>query len=84
MTKNLRILSGMLYGGQDYDENYHYWCWDFDTLSTELKSIGFKNVERYDWKKTEHNNIDDYTQIYLPHMDKENGTLLSLNIEATK
>jgi len=28
--------------------------------------------------------MDDHSQAYLPHMDKENGILISLNIEATK
>jgi hypothetical protein len=28
--------------------------------------------------------MDDYSQSYLPHMDKENGTLMSLNLEAVK
>jgi predicted SAM-dependent methyltransferase len=83
-TKDLRSISGMLYGGQDYKENFHCWCWDFDTLSRELKSIGFKDIKRYDWRTTEHSHIDDYTQIYIPHMDKENGMLFSLNIEAIK
>jgi len=83
-TKDLRILSGMLYGGQDYEQNFHHWCWDFNTLSTELKHIGFKTVERYDWKQTEHSHIDDFTQAYLPHLDKDHGTLLSLNVEAIK
>ena len=83
-TKDLRIVSGMLYGGQDYDENYHYWIYDFNTLQSELIQIGFKEVKRYDWRTTEHSYIDDYTQSYLPHLDKDNGTLLSLNIEAIK
>ena len=83
-TKDLRGVSGMLYGGQDYPENNHYWVWDFDVLSKELKEIGFTKVNKYDWRDTEHSNLDDYTQSYLPHMDKENGILLSLNIEAKK
>ena len=83
-TKDLRSVSGMLYAGQDYPENNHYWVWDFNTLSKELKEIGFNNVYRYDWRQTEHSDIDDYTQSYLPHFDKENGVLLSLNVEAIK
>jgi predicted SAM-dependent methyltransferase len=83
-TKDLRGVSGMLYGGQDYPENNHYWVWDFDVLSKELKEIGFTEVNKYDWRDTEHSNLDDYTQSYLPHMDKENGVLLSLNVEAKK
>ncbi|RPJ57790.1 MAG: methyltransferase, partial [Dehalococcoidia bacterium] len=26
----------------------------------------------------------DYSQAYIPHMDKENGILISLNVEATR
>lgn len=83
-TNKLRDVSGMLYGGQDYDENNHHWVWDFVTIKQELEQIGFKNIYRYDWRNTEHSHVDDYTQSYLPHMDKENGTLLSLNVEAIK
>jgi hypothetical protein len=49
-----------------------------------MEEAGFKNVKRYDWKKTEHFYVDDYSQAYLPHMDKLNGKLMSLNVEATK
>lgn len=83
-TKDLKKLLGFLYGGQTYPQNFHYCTWDFKTLSDDLKKIGFKNVDFYDWQITEHSNIDDFSQAYLPHMDKENGTLMSLNIQATK
>lgn len=82
--KDLPLLRGLLYGGQTYDQNYHYCGWDFKTISDDLKSIGFKSVERYDWRETEHSHIDDFSQCYLPHMDKENGMLMSLNVEAVK
>jgi len=83
-TKNLKSLLGLLYGGQDYPENFHYCIWDYETISKDLLEIGFYSVERYDWRNTEHKEIDDYSQSYLPHMDKENGKLMSLNIEAKK
>jgi predicted SAM-dependent methyltransferase len=83
-NKNLPVLRGFLYGGQTYEQNYHYCTWDFNTLSEDLKNLGFKNVYRYDWTSTEHANIDDFSQSYLPHMDKINGKLMSLNIEAIK
>lgn len=83
-TKNLRKISGMLYGGQDVEENYHKWIWDFDSIKKELIDCKFRNIRLYDWKQTEHSNIDDYSQSYLPHLDKENGQLMSLNVEATK
>ena len=50
----------------------------------DLKSIGFKNVIKYDWRKTEHAMFDDHSQAYIPHMDKETGILMSLNIECYK
>jgi predicted SAM-dependent methyltransferase len=83
-NKDLLILRGFLYGGQTYPENYHYCAWDFKVLEMDLLSIGFKNIKRYDWKGTEHSNTDDFSQAYLPHMDKENGRLMSLNVEAIK
>jgi hypothetical protein len=46
--------------------------------------VGFKEVYLWDWRETEHSHIDDFSQAYLPHMDKENGVLMSLNIEAKK
>jgi len=82
--KNLSMLLGLLYGGQNYPENFHYCIWDFENLKNDLLFIGFKNIKEFDWRNTEHGFIDDYSQSYLPHMDKENGKLMSLNIEAIK
>ena len=81
---DLNVIKCLLMGGQKYDFDFHFTCWDFKTLSEVLVSAGFKNVKKYDWKKTEHFYIDDYSQAYLPHMDKVNGLLMSLNVEATK
>jgi len=81
---DLQAIRGFLYGGQTYPQNYHYCAWDFKTLASDLETIGFKDVKLYDWRQTEHSHIDDFSQCYLPHMDKENGKLMSLNVEATK
>ena len=82
--KDLKKLRGFLWGGQNYPNNYHYMGWDLITLKEDLTEIGFKHIIRYDWKATEHYHIDDFSQSYLPHMDKENGMLMSLNVEAIK
>ena len=82
--KDLAMIRGFLWGGQTYRENFHFCGWDFMTLSNELKSIGFRSIERYNWRMTEHAHIDDFSQSYLPHMDKENGMIMSLNVEAVK
>ena len=63
---------------------YHKTVYDFEELSTLLSSAGIQNIARYDWRDTEHCDFDDHSQAYIPHMDKDNGTLISLNIEGTK
>lgn len=82
----LSSFLGPLYGkikmGKDFV--YHKTVYDFESLEEILKNIGFKNIRRYDWKKTEHSCFDDHSQAYLPHMDKENGKLISLNVEGEK
>jgi len=82
--KDLRVLMGMLHGGQDYELNFHHTAFDFKTLSEDLYGIGFKEVYNYEWRDTEHGDIDDFSQSYIPHMDKESGMLMHLNIEAIK
>ena len=83
-NKDLRVISGLLYGGQDYEKNFHHWVWDFETLKKELEQTGFKNIYKYDWTTTDHSKIDDYSQSYLPHLHKKDGMLMSLNVEAVK
>ncbi len=83
-TKTLIPLLGLLYGGQTYPENFHYNIWDFNTMKLTLESHNFYNIHLYNWRDTEHSHIDDYSQAYIPHMDKENGLLMSLNIECNK
>ena len=79
--KNVELLIGLLYGGQDYQYNYHHVAFDFNYLSKLLMQAGFTQIHRYDWKTTIHNDYDDYSQAYIPHMDKEHGVLMSLNVE---
>jgi len=82
---NLELLLGLLVGGQKVGQyDYHKMIFDEKFLSKDLKETGFKNVKKYNWKKTEHADRDDFSQAYLPHMDKDNGLLMSLNLEAVK
>ena len=83
-TEDLTLILGPLVGRQDYPENTHYMVFDFASLKKMLEEVGFKNVRRYDWRKTIHKDYDDYSQAYIPHMDKEKGRLISLNVEADK
>jgi len=63
---------------------FHKTAYDMEELSLLLNSAGFREIKKYDWRKTDHAQFDDHSQAYFPHMDKENGTLISLNIEGKK
>ena len=75
---------GPIFGRQDYLYNIHYNIFDFKYLTEKLDKAGFTEIKRYDWNETEHADIDDYSQSYIPHMDKKNGLLMSLNVECKK
>lgn len=79
-TNDIKSIMGLLYGGQDYNENFHHITFDYDTLKNDLTNIGFKEVTLWNSEQYEG---DDYSKSYLPHLDK-NGILMSLNIIARK
>lgn len=83
-TGDLPALTGLLYGGQNFLRNYHTVVFDKATLTESLTRAGLGDVRAWDWRTTEHAQFDDFSQAYLPHMDKENGMLMSLNLEATR
>lgn len=84
--QNLAAIRTIFWGSQQLDNEYdfHKNGWTFWTLKDDLHLVGFHNIKRYDWRVTSHHFHDDYSQSYLPHFDKENGQLMSLNVEATK
>jgi predicted SAM-dependent methyltransferase len=87
---DLSLIIGPLFGrwqirsGPQAQFIYHRTVYDFKSLRAVLESCGFTNVHRYEWRETIHRDHDDYSQAYIPHMDKDHGILISLNIEATK
>jgi len=83
-NNNLQEILGLLIGGQKDIYGYHKMIFDEALLVESLKITGFNHISRYNWRDTEHSHIDDYSQAYLPHMEKEAGKLMSLNIEAIK
>lgn len=83
-NRDLKSLMGVLYGSQGNMLDVHCVVFDSYTLTEMLESIGFKGVREWDWRKTDHAEYDDYSQAYLPHMDKEKGMHMSLNLEAVK
>ncbi|MCC8431695.1 methyltransferase domain-containing protein [Reyranella aquatilis] len=84
LANGINDIMGLIIGGQRNDHDFHYVLFDQETLEARLKGVGFSHCRLWDWRSTEHHNLDDYSQAYLPHMDKTNGTLVSLNMEAVK
>lgn len=92
-TKNIKDILGPLYGKMEIITNaekkikktlYHKTAYTFQSLKEILEKNGFKNIKKYKWQETIHKDYDDHSQAYFPHMDKKNGTLVSLNVEAEK
>lgn len=85
---DLTSAYSFIYGRYSKDPNdpkiYHRLIYNEYMLRNVLEESGFKDFRFYDWQKTIHKDYDDYSQAYVPHMDKENGTLMSLNVEVTK
>jgi len=90
-TGDLGHILGPLYGRMIIDRGsygkkiiYHKTVYDFSSLRKILEKKGFTDVHRYDWRQTVHKDYDDHSQAYYPHMDKKDGILISLNVEAVK
>lgn len=90
LTGELGRLLGPLYGKMvintedGVEKIYHKSVYDQESLSTLLKECGFSEPERWDWRQTEHSTVDDHSQAYFPHMQKDTGILVSLNLQARK
>jgi predicted SAM-dependent methyltransferase len=89
-TGEIEKILGPLFGQMNIHDGtqeialYHKTVYNFKSLKNLLETNGFGDVKKYDWRDTIHRDYDDHSQAYYPHMDKENGILISLNIEAVK
>tara|TARA_R100000808_G_C2147823_1_gene155852 strand:+ start:322 stop:858 length:537 start_codon:yes stop_codon:yes gene_type:complete len=85
-TLALDNMLGPLYGKMPMGSQtiYHKTAYDYESLNKLLTECGFRDIKLYDWRKTEHAHFDDHSQAYIPHMDKDSGTLVSLNVECVK
>jgi SAM-dependent methyltransferase len=84
LADGLSGLVGLIAGGQRNELDFHKMIFDEPFLCRDLLATGFREVRRWDWRATEHAHVDDYSQAYLPHLDKQNGKLMSLNLEAVR
>lgn len=63
---------------------FHRTTYDAPSLTLVLNAAGFEDVEHWDWRHTEHAHVDDFSQAYFPHMEKERGILFNLNMQGRK
>lgn len=89
-TDSIERVLGPLYGRMEINMRegptrlFHKTCYNELSLTNLLHENGFGSVERWDWRQTEHADVDDHSQAYFPHMDKERGHLISLNLQARR
>lgn len=81
---DIEKVMGLLFGGQNYEYNFHYQTFDFKRMERLLIESNFTDIKLYDWKTFLPEDFDDFSRAYLPHMDIDNGTLMSLNLIAIK
>ena len=89
-TGELSRVLGPLYGKMTIQTEqgpatlHHKTTYDQVSLSILLEECGFLGPEHWDWRGTEHASVDDHSQAYFPHMQKDTGILVSLNLQARK
>ncbi len=85
---NIENFLGPLYGRIAYNSGttYHKTAYDFTSLYFLLKDVGFNpnTYGKYDWRDFLPEGYDDQSRAYIPKMDFENGTLISLNVTIEK
>ena len=83
---SLEKFLGPLYGQMTMGDEtiYHKTTYDYESLESLLLELGMRDIKKWDWRYTSHSEFDDHSQAYVPHMSKEDGTLISLNLEAKK
>jgi predicted SAM-dependent methyltransferase len=86
-SDDLSKILGPLYGKWKINTKsiYHKTVYDEKSLAVILEQAGFRNIRKWDWKTVFNDkDYDDHSQAYFPHMDKENGIHVSLNLECNK
>jgi predicted SAM-dependent methyltransferase len=84
LEDGLSGLISLISGGQRDEHDFHKMIFDEPFLTSAFEELGFTSVRRWDWRETDHAEFDDFSQADIPHMDKNQGTLMSLNLEAIK
>jgi len=83
---DLSYFVGPLYGKMVVNKQiiYHKTVYDYKSMIKLLIDSGFGSIRKYNWRTTEHSKFDDHSQAFIPHMEKDRGILISLNVEGVK
>jgi predicted SAM-dependent methyltransferase len=81
---DLERLWGHIVGGHKTSFDKHGCVFDFNLLKRYLEKHGFTDIKRYRWQEFLPEGFDDLSQAYIPHMNKEKGILMSLNVRCKK
>lgn len=80
--KKLETIIAPLFGGQDYEFNYHYNMFNMESLDKFLKECGFSFVRKWNPDDARYHEFDDWSGRKFCVNNKE--YIISLNIEAIK
>jgi len=88
-TSDIEKILGPLFGKWEITKenySYHKVVYNNKLLTSILEEAGYKNITQWAWRIVFRDNkeYDDHSQAYFPHMDKENGIHVSLNLQAQK
>ena len=77
-THNIDDVIGPMYGGQTYEQNFHYCIFDKASLKLLMEKCGLVAVHPWLYTRTEHSDYWDFSQALTQ------GILISLNLEGRK
>lgn len=78
ISSDLDSVSGPIYGGQDYPQNFHYTIFDELKLRDQMVETGLVAIHPWDYKREDHGKIWDFSQA------ETFGIPISLNLEGRK
>jgi glycosyltransferase involved in cell wall biosynthesis/predicted SAM-dependent methyltransferase len=80
--RDMSLIVPPLYGGQDYEYNYHYVAFNHNSLKQILENVGFTNVRLWSHGQDEFSSMPDWSGKTVRLNSKD--YFLSLNIEGQK
>ncbi len=81
-NRNMKAIIAPLFGGQDYEFNYHYNMFNRESLGELFKQCGFRITREWKPDDVQYHKFDDWSRRKFSVDDKK--YIISLNLEAVK